>query len=718
MRPEDRDKLKRILASFDEGGLTALANVGLVRRARKDLEASGVTHEETDAAMIVRGPDWAVTMPPDGPTKATDTTKATGVTRQILAATIYLRDTWAGVEASGGRQPSVESEAVAPTDPTGGLRPPLATTGPSPGEALADAVFALTLDDLRKWAGKTALRDALAVVYPAPEVEIETHAGLVIRLVKHGVESRLFAGSGGKAAELLDSIKTTAPRAHSARWVAIAVLAFQLKRGKVIERAEATAAAGPTGTPVTRAQVLESARQLFAAMVTTGLAHLSNRTAQHLFTLSVSATAVVLPRLARLVRSIADDVQLALDRNAAAETSRLFGRLNAADALARALLADGDTPSARLAGKPRTEYDLAGDLTLAGVGAHPWQTASGFEGVTALFWDLGHKRFLTWTASRPVTTPGQFTADGAYRTETLWNCGPAENLCRALVHLRAARVNPAGRLSAGKESIAEMLEQITPSKIDFGDRVFDDWGALGAHSANTYPIGLAEIRPMERVVVLKPAAWGNRVFDELRQCFCWPVADAAGREVVLTVPWNGVNESSVEFLEAVRPPIDKLTHVVARLVAGPHGTSLEPLSLLGDGNLRNHRVFCPGFDRKFIESKNEGLLEKLRTKFGKDRIPTTMGDEDDPPAVDGADADRGLVGLLREYEALLVSAAEAGVRRGSQGDHAAEVFALLRDSGLAELIDPFAGKQPAVEFLRAGYIVGVHLQAARATSPP
>jgi len=162
-----------------------------------------------------------------------------------------------------------------------------------------------------------------------------------------------------------------------------------------------------------------------------------------------------------------------------------------------------------------------------------------------------------------------------------------------------------------------MLEQLTPSKVDFGDRVFDNWTALATHSANTYPIGLAEFRPMDRVVVLKPATWGDRVFDELRQCFCWPVEDAAGNEVVLTLPWNGVNESSIEFLEAVRPSIDKLTHVVARLISGPHGTTLEPVSLLGDGNPRNHRVFCPGFDRKFIESKNAGLLEKLRRSSGR-----------------------------------------------------------------------------------------------------
>jgi hypothetical protein len=706
MRPDDREKLKRVLAAFDEAGLVALASVGLVRRARKDLEAGGVGHEEGDAAVVVRGPGWAVTMPPDGPTRAADTTQASGITRHILAATIYLREHWAAAPAAGPAGASPAPAAAAPG-------------GPSVGEQLADAVMALAPDDLRKWAGKAALRDALAVVAQGPEVEEETHAGLVIRLVRHGVEARLFAGAGGKPAELLDGVRTTAPKAHHARWVAAAVLALQQKRGKRVEVADPDGPAGPAGAPVTRAQVLESARGLFAGMVGTGLAHLSDRTAQRLFTLSVSATAVVLPRLSRLVRAIADDVQLALGRNAAADPARLFGRVAAADALARALEAAGENPPASLVGRPRTEYDLAGDLTLAGVGAYPWQTASGFEGVTALFRDLANGRFLTWTASRPVGTPGRFTADGAYRAETVWNCGPAEHLCRSLVRLRSARVNPAGRLSAGKESTAESLEPTDPAKVDFGRQGFDDWAALAAYAADTAPVGLAEVRPTERVVVLKPAAWGERVFDELRQCFRWPLADAAGRAVALTLPWNGVNEAAVEFLEAVRPAVDRLTHVVARLVPGPGGTAVEPVSLLGEGNPHGHRVFCPGFDRGRIGSKNSALLERLRAKYGKDRVPTTPGEDDDPPAADPGGGGEGVLpGLLREYEGLLVAAAEAGVRRGSGGTRAAEVFGRLRDGGLTELIDPFGGPDPAADLLRAGYLAGLHLQAVRAVAAP
>ena len=69
-------------------------------------------------------------------------------------------------------------------------------------------------------------------------------------------------------------------------------------------------------------------------MVATGLAHPSQRMVERLFTLSISSGALNLPRLARLLRSLADDVSLVLDRSAAADTSLSTAELAAAAGLA------------------------------------------------------------------------------------------------------------------------------------------------------------------------------------------------------------------------------------------------------------------------------------------------------------------------------------------------------------------------------------------------
>src|SRR5208282_2929829 len=95
MAPEDRERLRAVLRSLDEVGLVALANKGLVRRAMKDLPTCTIQVEETDNALIVRGPDFTVTMPPQGPAQAKDDSKSSGVTRPILMASMFLRDRWA-----------------------------------------------------------------------------------------------------------------------------------------------------------------------------------------------------------------------------------------------------------------------------------------------------------------------------------------------------------------------------------------------------------------------------------------------------------------------------------------------------------------------------------------------------------------------------------------------------------------------------------------------
>ena len=88
-------RLQQNLAAASEDALVALSNRGLYRRALKDLEQNPtITIEESDKALLVHGPGWCVTMPPEGPAAARDDSGATGVTRFVLAATIYLQQNW------------------------------------------------------------------------------------------------------------------------------------------------------------------------------------------------------------------------------------------------------------------------------------------------------------------------------------------------------------------------------------------------------------------------------------------------------------------------------------------------------------------------------------------------------------------------------------------------------------------------------------------------
>ncbi|MGF1580801.1 MAG: hypothetical protein ACFCD0_15675 [Gemmataceae bacterium] len=684
MNATDRTKLSMILQTFDEVGLVALANKGLLRRATKDLEAGKLTHEETENAILVRGSGWTVTMPVEGPTKATDDTKATGVTRQIVAATIYLRDNWASTistndpgdistpeDAVARANAKPKSKAKGTKDTKGNkgsaqLPKPKETASGTPSAEIEQTLLKLKIDDLQKWANKSIVHEGLALLRSDLAIELESHAGLTIRLSKHDVEARFFPTEKIKQpSQLLDHVLTTVPKSQHKQWVIAAIVALHRHRGQDISFAEDLVAQDATGAPRTRNEILQSAQSLLESMVTTGLAHPSKSIFERLSTLSVSATGVHLPRLSRFLRALADDVSLLLQRDACGDTSRLLERICFTYALTLAIRNAGQTVPVALVGRHRTEYQPVGDLILAGVGAYPWQTASGYEGVTVLFWDVQENRFRTFTVSRPTTT-ASLDLWQTYNGESVWSGGSPSSLGRSLITLKKAKANSMGRLSSSQESKAEILEPTDSTRIQFPGREFSDWAELQSYALTTYPLGLIEKDPIDRTVILKPREWGPRHFDELQQRFVWNLIDETGNVLALTLPWLGVNENAIEFLEAVKPDRDKLTHVVCRLVFLGTGIVCEPLSLLSSGIPKGDRVLNPAFDKDLIKTRNTKLLEHLRKKYGRDKIATTMTAEDlisETAASYSELYPKGIQTRLAEVERTLLRLAESGVNR-------------------------------------------------------
>jgi hypothetical protein len=344
--------------------------------------------------------------------------------------------------------------------------------------------------------------------------------------------------------------------------------------------------------------------------------------------------------------------------------------------------------------------------------------------VTVLFWDLKAGRFRTYSSSRPVNNPGRFDLDQVYRVESVWSGGGApERLGRTLLLLRQARLNPAGRLSAAQSSSVEPAELTDPARLDFGARGFANWLALLGHARAVYPMGLVDRDPLDRVVMLRPATWGERFFDELQQRFTWQLIDDQGAALELALPWTEVNEPAIEFLEAVNPARDQLTGVVVRLGFGGRGLTVEPLSLLSAGTPQGHRVLNPGFDRELIRSKQSTLLEKLRQKYGRDRIAVTMttgsdGDEDGEAAGTLDALPPGLQTRLAEAEAILLRLAESGVRRLPEetGTRLKQIALALGRAGLGELAAGFNafgnGRSTAAGVLSCGYLCRLYRQAA------
>jgi hypothetical protein len=362
MDAESLARLKRNLEAATDDALVALANRGLVRRAAKDVEkADAITVEQTEDCVLVHGDGWKVTMPPDGPASATDDTPATGVTRQIIAATMFLRDRWS-VEAAGATEERDQVEG----DPS--------------DEAIQNAVQRLLdapANELFKWSGKTPLIEASTTLESAGEPVISYSPQLTVEFSDPGVRVVLMTDRPAPTLRrLLAQFKTTANKSEHARWVMLAVLALKRAAGQ-----DTTIEYDP-GAELTdairddRLRIARRARKLLGAIAASGIAHPSSRIVERLRTAGVAAEAARFPRMARLLSSIADDAQLQIARDAAADPARMKQRMVVAHALADATALSENAERVDLFGRPRTSYSPAGNLDLCGLGAYGWRTES------------------------------------------------------------------------------------------------------------------------------------------------------------------------------------------------------------------------------------------------------------------------------------------------------------------------------------------------------
>ena len=270
----------RLLLAMDDDALAALANKGLVRRAKKDLETARpeVLAVEADCVRLRVG-EFEVTVP-EAPSQAVSTSPAAGIDRYVLAALDFLRDS-----APGEKPPAADAIAAARRE-----------------------LAALDDEALQRWAGKAAMRRAPRRSPKARPARSKRRDALIIRIPTRNITCRWLPGGG------LESMVCTGPSADARIDGALAVLAWQAAVGLREVCYEETALEASSGAPRSRPEVLSSVGAVLAEMIALGLSRLSKATEQRLRTLAVSAHGVDLPRMERMLRSLADEVRLVSPR--------------------------------------------------------------------------------------------------------------------------------------------------------------------------------------------------------------------------------------------------------------------------------------------------------------------------------------------------------------------------------------------------------------------
>ncbi|HEU4866929.1 MAG TPA: SWIM zinc finger family protein [Actinomycetota bacterium] len=697
--------LVELLSRFDDAAYEALASRGLVRRARKDLEKLQVTVVEEEVGdVVVAVGEHRVTMDARGPAHAKCSCPAGTVCQHILAAAMGLSR--AGVAAPAEPDAAEADQESGPQPPAQPAGAPPAPAEPDPVAVLRGELLGIDAPALKKHAGVAGYRWAWQFVQDLdPEaVEISGDRNLVVRFTRPRMT---FRYPGGGVENLILDTKLADPR----KYRVAAVLAFQAANGvaitapdpprtspQALDLGKDHAVTSGEATQDARVRLLAAARRLIAESVELGLSHLSPGIEQRYSTLAVWSQGVGFHRLALILRRIADHVELLLERTGGADEHRLLNELAIAFGLVRALeaaAARGAEP-AHLMGRSRSRYDEAGTLDLIGVGAMPWRSASGYVGLTMVFWSSADRSFFTCTDARPETMRG-WDPVARYLAEGPWSGlgSPAEATGR-LVTLTGAQMNDAGRLSAAS-GISAIVRELPPdsSLTELLDQ-YSNWADLTRDRAKLRRSLLAEPEPVKDWVALAPSEIGPARFDAARQTLVLPLLDGAGERISCELAYSDLTAHAIGRLEEMAAqPLAKGTVFVVR-VRGSRGTlAAEPLSVvLPEGGDR--KVDALHFDDAPKRRQVSRLLSRLRPAAPA-HVPAGL-----PPTPRPA-----ILPAITELKTWLQGQAERGVAEDFDA-HAASHLRARLDRASADGLTALPGGEgpgPSSERLLAAHYV-------------
>jgi hypothetical protein len=688
MEPAAVSEISRHVALFDNAALEALGNRGLLRRAQKDIEKGGILRieQESPGAIVLTVDSWRVRIPAGGPAQATCTCPSVSICQHVLAACLFLR-----------KQAAAEPPVTAEQPHAGG--------GPA---AVRQELLAYTAERLVQWAGKKALRDALATLQGNWRVEITEREIVTIHIPELNVTCR-YGPSGG-----LDSLIVSDGPADTKKAAVLAILAYQRAHGVTheITAEDAGALTDARGAPRNRGEILAASHTLLGELVHLGLSHASESMAQRAATLALSAVGVHLPRLSLALRGVADAIRPLCKREARASETALLAAMSRVHALCTALQTAGDNAPASLVGQHRSRYEEVGFLELHGMGAYAWTTRSGYRGLTVLFWESTGQRWYTWSDSRPQHLLGDFAPADRYRQDGPWEGARSpEELSKGHFKLLRARRNPACRLSGSAQSKVIPLGPANPSIESIGRQLFDSWKLLRTHTREQTPLGLKEVVSQRDWVVLRPAHWGKPRFDASTQTFRLELEDGTGDILAAVLPFNETNEPAIRFWEAAHFRDLNAWGLVGRAVRNGFAVDILPVAILSATADASSAVINPFFDGN--PSGAQQATGHSPSEAEEDEW--TLGDDD----LYGVLQDLALEQCLTQFEDALALVAEAGTARANQ--HTLERFSPLaaqaRKLGLpvlgmvADSIGRGVQHQPGL-VLRAHYLCQLHRQAA------
>ncbi|PWD60764.1 SWIM zinc finger family protein [Pectobacterium parmentieri] len=589
---------QRLYLNYDEDALSVFANVGLLRRAKKDLvgdkvmlvtDAGQEGHFASDGQQVVLGAQGIQTARCDCP--------ATGCCKHILAAVLWLQ-----THAERGTEQAavLSAETVAP-----------------PIDVLAE-ILQLDPDVLMKQVGKVQTRQAARFVQMWAEESVRTESlPNQLKIYLPTLESPVIYLAGtGMTGMLSDFLREKQPALHLAT---IARLFAENQRVWPWPEDCFAQESSERALNADEQALITMLNAFIHDVMNQGLSHISKSSARQLHLLNMSARAEGLPRLAGYLRTLSGQVSLLADRHYSLEERDVLLFIARLSAYLFQLEQASPERLLLLRGQVRRQYQQQPEaLSLVPLGAQWWVTEGGARGATFSFWESENQQLLHCTQARADRHDVTFSRQGVWQGQAMWK-QLGEHIMRAPFTLHHPRFSDDGKLAAGGESYANLDGTPWPAaayaqcKSTAG---IADWSQLSRYfeqENQDYPQPL-----LLHVHRYEPVIW-----HEVEQRIIWPVFDDANNALHLSLNWKKAQHQRIDRLKQATQQKWEIVAVLVQPRRRGNDIDLQPYSLL----VRESgivKAFCLDFQTIKSEKKALGFISYIQTMLAEKKQKKTV----------------------------------------------------------------------------------------------
>lgn len=554
----------QIYLNYDQEALVLYANIGIVRRARKDIEANKVQLiEENETYILFNADGQEVTLPAKGILNASCSCSARSHCKHIISAILWLQSqTWhldneSNTEKQNGKQGdqlvTVSSDAIS-------------------------ELLSLDENKLLKSVGKANIRLAYQLATQWQEhnsVTIEDQGSQIRIRVPESTDPIIYmfgTGFAGMLSQLPDQQK-------KAVHLAIIAYLFRLYNKPWIWSNEIINE-NPAIDRLSSDEIIliEQIDGYIYSLINQGLAHVSHSIAIQLNLLNMSARSQGLPRLAAMLRHLCQIVEQLADRHFSTDELDLLLFLARLKVYLEMLLHQQGDALSKLRGNSKRQYQTDNQtMNLLPLGGYWWQNKTGALGATFYFWDIDQQQYRQTTLARSYKYDADFNSQTIWNSVSIWQSPPIL-LMKKAIKLHNPRLSEDNKLASNGSTITLQEEgwgkdeyNIFKSKIGF-----ESWQVLSNYLQNSYQNELVT----DNILFIHIHHSHDHYLDEIQQTLVWSVADRQGNLLFLRVFWDEYQNQRIDVLSSFLESKHKPLTVLVYCRKNDDALELEPFALL------------------------------------------------------------------------------------------------------------------------------------------